>query len=74
MERSAPRYMHVNACYRNFTCNSREVTLPLSLLRPCLEDRVQFLVPPIRKGVDGLERLQWRATKKVKCLGSKTYE
>lgn len=50
--------------------------LPLysELVRPLLEYYVQFWASQYKRGMDVLERIQWRAIKIIKGLGSLSYE
>ena len=57
-------------CIRQCISKLREMTLPLysAMVRPHLEYWVQFWSPQYKRGLDILERVQQRATKKIKGL------
>ncbi|GAB0182778.1 mitochondrial enolase superfamily member 1 [Grus japonensis] len=61
---------------KGITSRDKEVIIPLYsvLVRPHLKYCVQFLSPLYKKDVDRLDRVQRRATRMIKGLGSLPYE
>ncbi|GAB0185660.1 14-3-3 protein theta [Grus japonensis] len=61
---------------KGITSRDKEVIIPLcsALVRPHLEYCVQFWSSPYKKDMDRLERVQRRATRMIKRLGSLPYD
>ncbi len=61
---------------RSFICVTKEIFVSLysALVRPHLEYAVQANCLYFKKDICHLERIQWAATRCVKCLRGLTYE
>ena len=73
----------VRKAHRTFSCIHRcissrpkEVILPLytALVRPQLENCVQFWAPHFKRDVDNLEKVQRRATRMIRGQQGRTYK
>ena len=60
---------------RNITYKEKSLIIPLyRIVRPHLEYCIQARSPYLRKDIDMLEKIQWRATKLIPGLRDLTYE